>query len=181
MQAQSISVGLLGGVPFSDAVKSVQSGTVTSAYKSTNFTIGPALQINLPASFRLEVDALYRPSSFSLLSGTTSTAIDANQWRFPVLLGYRLKGMRLLKPYVEAGLSFDKLSNISAAAKSLAAGSTGQLVNSSTASLVMGGGADVKVPFVRVSAGLRYSHQANEAFRNLGNLNQAEVLVGIHF
>lgn len=181
LSAQSISVGVLGGVPFNDAVKSVQTGTVTSAYKSTNFTIGPALQVNLPANFRLEVDALYRPSSFSLLSGTTTTGIDSNEWRFPILLGYRFKGIPLLKPYVETGLSFDKLSNISAAAKTIAASNTGELLHSSTASFVVGGGVDVKVPFVRVSGGLRYSHQGSDLFRNLGNPNQAEVLLGIHF
>ena len=39
----------------------------------------------------------------------------------------------------------------------------------------------MKVPFVRVSGELRYVRQGSEDFRGLGNLNQAEFLLGIHF
>ena len=181
LSAQNISIGAVGGVPFSDALNSVQTGTTSTLYKSTNFTIGPALQVNLPMNFRIEADALYRPSSFKIVNPFGTTNIDANQWRFPVLLQYRFKAFPVVKPFLSAGGSFEHLSGVSSAATSIAAGTTGQLLQKSHGSLVLGGGVDVKVPFVRISGELRFTRQGSEDFRGLGNLNQAEFLLGIHF
>ena len=99
---------------------------------------------------------------------------------FLFLLQYRFK-TPLLKPFVEAGLSFDHLSNISAAAQTIGAGQPGSLVHASHADVVLGAGVDVKIPFVRISGELRYSHAGSADFAQLSNLNQAEVLIGIHF
>jgi hypothetical protein len=183
--AQSISVGVLGGAPFTDVTNAVSNSTISSVPKSTNFIVGPALQVNLPASFRIEVDALYRPYSFQInfpivnfLTGAPT--VSANQWQFPFLLQYRFK-TPVLKPFVEAGVSFDHLANISAAAQTIAAGQPGALVHASHASVVLGAGVDVKIPFVRLSGELRYSHAGSADFAALSNLNQAEVLIGVHF
>ncbi|MEP6717463.1 MAG: outer membrane beta-barrel protein [Terriglobia bacterium] len=178
--AQSVSIGVVGGAPFTDVVNGNTVNGLQSIAKSTNFTIGPSLQIGLPLSLRLEIDALYRPASFSL-TGRTSTAADysANQFRFPVLLQYRFSAP-LIKPFVEGGFSYDHLSGLSSAFKSLTSG-PGQLLNQSNASIVLGAGADVKIPLFRLSGELRYTRQTVSNFANISNLNQAEVLVGIHF
>jgi hypothetical protein len=177
--AQSLSVGVLGGVPFPDAVNTVQSSTYSTVYKSANFIVGPALQINLPASFRIEADALYRPVNFNVTTPVTAFTSSAAQWKFPFLLQYRFK-TPVVKPFVEAGASFDRLSNISAAAKAVTSG-TGQVLQQSHGSAVLGAGVDVKVPFVRLSGELRYEHAGSADFQGLSNLNQAEVLIGVHF
>jgi hypothetical protein len=135
--------------------------------------------VNLPASLRLEVDALVRPYSFNLTSANVTTDISSLQWRFPVLLQYRF-GLPLVKPFVEAGLSFEHLSGISAAAKSITS-AAGQLLNSSDAGIVLGTGAEVKVPFVRISGELRYTRQTVSNFTGISNQNQAEILIGVHF
>jgi hypothetical protein len=85
-----------------------------------------------------------------------------------------------VKPFVEAGLSFEHLSNISPAAKSITSG-PGQLLHSSDAGIVLGAGLDVKVPFVRLSGRLRYTRQAMSNFADVSNQNQAEILIGVHF
>jgi hypothetical protein len=178
--AQSISVGVIGGAPFTDVVTATSTSTLSYVPKSANFTVGPALQINLPASLRFEVDALYRPYSFEITSiSPAGLNVSAMQWQFPFLLQYRFH-TPLVKPFVEAGVSFDHLADISAAAK---AGTTapGQLIHASNASVVLGGGVDVKIPFVRLSGELRYSHEGSADFAQVSNLNQAEVLIGIHF
>src|ERR1022692_4535605 len=113
--AQAISVGAIGGVPFTDAVNTVQTGTYSTVYKSTNFVAGPSLRINLPASLRIEVDALYRPISFQQNAPGFVSSVSASQWRFPLLLQYSFK-TPVLKPFVEAGLSFEHLSGLSAQA-----------------------------------------------------------------
>ena len=103
--AQDLSVGVLGGAPFTDVVNGNTVNGIQSIAKSTNFTIGPALQVNLPASFRIEVDALFRPYSFNLTSVNAATDISSLQWRFPFLLQYRF-GFPLVKPFVEGGSVF---------------------------------------------------------------------------
>jgi hypothetical protein len=185
--AQSISVGVLGGAPFTDVVNATNQNNLAFVPKSTNFTVGPSFQVNLPLNFRLEADALYRPYSFTATSTVlppfaTSIApinVSASQWNFPFLAQYRFS-MPLVKPFVEAGVSFDHLSNVSAAAKILTSG-TGTLIQQTHAGVVLGGGVDLKIPFIRLSGELRYTHQGSADFQGLSNLNQAEVLVGIHF
>jgi len=181
--AQSISVGVIGGAPFTDVVNASNQNNLAFLPKSTNFTIGPAFQVNLPLSLRLEVDALYRPYSFSTtsttLSGSSTVNVSGTQWSFPILAQYRFK-LPVVKPFVEGGLSFDHLSNLSAAAKDITSG-PGQLVQQTHAGVVLGGGVDVKIPFFRISGELRYTHQGSADFQAISNLNQAEVLVGVHF
>lgn len=178
---QAFTVGVIGGAPFTDVVTATNTGTLSAVPKSANFTIGGAVQVNLPASFRVEADAMYRPYSFNETSPLgVVTSISAMQWRFPILAQYRFLPGSRLSPFVGAGLSFDHLSNISAAAKAIPSG-PGQLVQQSNAGVVLGGGVDVKTPLVRVSAELRYTHQGSADFTALSNLNQAELLIGVHF
>lgn len=183
---QVFSVGVLGGAPFTGVVSSVNQNDITILPKSTNFTIGPAFQVNLPLSLRFEVDALYRPFSFStttffLLSGQSNYNVSAADWSFPFLLAYRIKmPVPLLKPFVEVGASFDHLADVSAAANDITSG-PGKLLRQSNAGIVLGGGVDAKIPFVRLSGELRYIHQGSADLQQISNLNQAEVLIGVHF
>jgi hypothetical protein len=180
-QGAALSVGIIGGAPFSDVAKSSVVSGITSIPKSNNFTVGPVVQVNLPANFRLEVDALFRPYkvNFTGLLLRPNTEVSAQQWRFPAMIQYRFGGP-VVRPYVGAGLSFGHLSSLSAAAKSITSG-PGQLLHQSDASPVIGAGVDVGLPLIRVSAELRYTRQTVSYFQNFSNLNQAELLVGIHF
>lgn len=178
--AQHISIGALGGAPFADVITATTTST-GGAYlpKSVNLVIGPALQVDLPANFRIEADALYRPYSFSLTNPFASTTTSAAQFRFPIQLQYRL-GSHAIKPFVGGGLSFDHLANISAAAKAITSG-PGQLLKQSNAGFVLGGGIDAKIPFLRISGELRFTRQTAAEFRDISKLNQAEFLLGVHF
>jgi hypothetical protein len=180
VSAQSLSVGLVGGAMFNNVVSAASSGSLQTIVNSDNFTIGPSVRVNLPASFRIEADALYRPYKFTLTELLGSYPVSAQQWSFPVLLQYRFKAP-VVQPFVEAGLAFDHLAGISDAAKSVIASGPGTLLHQSNASLVIGGGVDVKIPFVRLSGELRYSRATVSEFASISNLNQAEVIVGVHF
>ena len=81
---------------------------------------------------------------------------------------------------MEAGVSVDHLSNLSADATYFASG-PGTFVHQTNAGVILGGGVDVKIPFVRLSGELRYTHQGSADFQAVSNLNQAEVLIGVHF
>jgi hypothetical protein len=175
--AQSLSVGVLAGVPFTDVVNATTANNISFLPQSTNFMIGPALQINLPLSLRFEVDALYRPYTFSAsnLAGNVSAA----QWQFPFLAQYRFN-TPVVAPFIEAGLSFDHLSNISSAARNITSG-PGTLVHQSHAGVVLGAGVDVKLLVVRMSGELRYTHQGSADFEAISKVNQAGFLLGVHF
>jgi hypothetical protein len=54
-------------------------------------------------------------------------------------------------------------------------------LHQSDASVVLGVGVDVKIPFFRLSGELRYTRQTVSNFVSFSNLNQAEVLLGVHF
>src|ERR1700685_722276 len=118
--AQSIfSIGVIGGAPFTDVVKATNQNSLAFVPTSTNFTVGPSFQVNLPLSLRLEVDALYRPYSFTATSTPTAPLaasiapinVSGTQWSFPILAQYRFKAP-IVKPFVEVGVSFDHLSNL---------------------------------------------------------------------
>lgn len=159
-----LSYGFLGGVPFND----LTSGNYNTADKSGKYTLGPTVQLGLPLGFRLEADALYRPLG---IAGAT-----AAQWRFPVLAQYRFS-TPLLKPFVEAGYSYDHVNlNVTRATAPTS------LSVSSHSGFVVGAGVDIKLLFLRVSPEIRYTHDTGAAkVGNLLNTNQAEILVGLRF
>jgi hypothetical protein len=178
--AETFSFGVLGGAPFTDVVNTVPLPNNSYVANSANFTVGPTFQVNLPLSLRFEVDALYRPYSFLATpiplrsSLSVPTTASASEWRFPFLLQYRFH-TPIVKPFLEVGVSFDHLADISAAAQNFGP------INQSNAGVVVGGGVDVKIPFIRLSGELRYTRQGSQYFEGLSNVNQAEILFGLHF
>jgi Outer membrane protein beta-barrel domain len=185
--AQSFfSFGLIAGAPFTDVVAATNQNNLSFVSNSTNFRVGPTFQVNLPLSLRIEVDALYRPYSFTATSTVTSpfaaiapVHVSGDEWTFPILAQYRFK-FPVVKPFVEAGVSFDHLGNLSATANTFTGG-PGTLLRQSNTGVVLGGGVDVKIPFIRLSGELRYTHQGSSYYQAISNLNQAEILLGVHF
>ncbi|MDQ6664112.1 MAG: porin family protein [Acidobacteriota bacterium] len=167
--AQHLSYGVIGGAPVTDLVSN-QTGS--------RYTIGPTIQLLLPFGIGIEADALYRPLDFRTTNPFGVFSASGSQWRFPILLQYRL-GTPLIKPFVEAGASFDHISGISQAVSSVH--SPGDLLQNSSAGLILGAGLDLKAPFVRLTPGLRYTRQSSASFRDISNQNQFEFLVGLRF
>jgi len=178
------SYGLIVGTPLTDVTETTTIAGIDYLKNSSLFTIGPTLQLNLPAGFRVEIDALYRPVAYQIATSsavaTATENVSASQWRFPVLLAYHIGKYPLVKPYAEAGLSFDHLNNLQQAA-SLLASQPGAIVKTTDAGLVLGFGADIKVPFLKISPEIRYTRQFNSEFEGISELNQIEFLVGIRY
>ncbi len=181
---QSISLGVLGGAPFTDVVNNGTVNPIKTVVNSSNFTFGPSVQLNLPLGLRVEVDALYRPYGFNLYNALTGspanngTSVSGQRWSFPVLAQYRFS-FPIVKPFLEVGPSFEHLTGTGGLVNGITG--PGRLLHSSGVGIVLGGGVDVKVPFVRLSAELRYTRETVSNFSGISNLNQAEVLFGIHF
>lgn len=174
--AQGISIGILGGAPLENVETTTTISGVSYLAKSPNFTVGPALQVNLPLHLRFEFDALVRPANFqasNLLAKTTAT-----QWRFPILVEYRFGSGKVLQPYLGVGANFEHLYQI----KNAAISGPGSIATNSPAGMILGGGVDLKFKgLFRLSGELRYTRQWNGAILDVEQLNQAEVLVGAHF
>jgi len=176
--AQAISVGVMAGVPVLDLTSSKTINAVHFDPQSLHYTVGGAFQLDLPFQIRLEIDALYRPASFSVSSQTND--VTAAHWRFPVMGKYRFKnkiGGGHLEPFAGAGFNFDHLYQVSNA---IASG-PGSIVSNSPGGVLLVGGVDFKAFGKRLSAEGRYTRQANDSIQSLSQLNSVDFLLGLHF
>jgi hypothetical protein len=148
----------------------------------------------------VEVDILYRHFSYGssgTISGitTTSTTSDTTggAWEFPILAKYRFKG-KIVHPFVDAGVSWDKLNGLTQTITRVVASVTTstntsspfELVNGTTRGFVLGAGVDVKALLIHITPELRLTRWGAKHFIDPNGLlnskqNQAEFLVGITF
>ena len=165
--AQSISVGVRGGVPLSDAFEAVP-GALSFRNLPHRWTAGPTLEVRLPLSLGLTFDALYSRVEYERLDapGTES----GGQWDFPLMLRYRA-GVGPVRPFVAGGGTFNALTDVSAP-------------TSNAAGVVLGTGVEVKIPFVRITPEIRYTRRFSDQLELDGlrsNRNQFVFLTGITF
>ena len=168
--AQPVSAGFKIGAPLTDAF-SISSnptlGAITGDAK--DYTFGPYVEVKLPFKFSIEGDALYRGYNFT--AGSLSTS--PHSWDFPIVAKYHfLKGP--IKPYVEGGLSFSHLSDVSSVL------TPNHLTNTG---IVIGGGVQLNLLLLKISPELRYTGYALKDFTGIvdSNRNQVAFLVGIGF
>jgi hypothetical protein len=178
--AQSFSVGVKGGIPlsdpFSDKTISTINSVVHSFSGSTNFVVGPMVELHLPLGFSVEADALYRPMSLvteSVPNAVSRALSDHNSWKFPILVKYRFLHTPIIKPFIEAGPSFRTVDSTL----------SNQL---SKKGFTLGGGIELKLAMIRLGPELRYTRWGSDAGGTVQSLfssnpNQAEFLVGISF
>lgn len=168
--AQPFGAGLKVGVPATDAFKVLPvptPGVFTG--ESPRYTVGPYVELRLPARMAIEIDALYRSYDFR----SAGVGASASSWEFPVLIKHRLAS-GLVRPYFDAGVSFSQLSDIKLAS----------LNHRSNYGVVVGGGIEFNLFLMKVSPEIRYT---GWAFRNFDDpqiqskRNQLTVLVGFGF
>ncbi len=185
--AQPIGGGLKVGAPLTDALTAVQQPSVIDAGTSVQqpgsgysadthrYVIGPYLDIHLPASFALEVDALYRSYSFTQTTPYVSAATSVSSWDFPVVLKYKmLHGP--VRPYIEGGLAFNHLS----------VSDVPELLHRSSGGITLGAGLEIHALRLRISPEIRYEGFLLHNFSSAGDLlqsnrNQVLFMVGIGF
>jgi hypothetical protein len=191
---EAFQVGVKAGVPLTDFFTTVQSPRFGFNSSTKRYIIGGTAQLNLPAGFALEFDALYRrlnyESSSSALNALTTSSTTGNAWEFPLLLKYRFP-TPIARPYVEGGVAWDTLSGLKQSVTSAVGISTtstpAELRKSTITGVVLGAGVDVKALFVHIVPGIRYTHWGSTHFRDVvndllhSNQNQAEFLVGFTF
>ncbi len=169
LNAQNISGGFRGGVPFTEAFKTIDTAVAGNLFKNRpgRWILGPTLEVRLPAGFGVTLDALYNRLGFE--SG--GQAQTGGQWEFPAMLRYRIGLQPVVKPFLAAGGSFNTLTGLRTPSQSVAA-------------VVFGAGLEIKVPFMRIAPELRISRRLSDGV-TVGsvraNLTQAVFLVGLTF
>ena len=191
--SQLVAVGVKAGVPLTDALSTINNGFGTATTSTGRWLIGPTAEVHLPFRLSFEVDALYRQESYTV--GTTSSAsipagsqltstfssgpnlfssthYSVGDWQIPFLGKYELHG-GLLRPFVDAGVTYRHVSGSS------------YFLQPNSAGFTIGGGLTVKFLFLRLSPELRYTRWGNKQANNgelvTGSGNQADFLVGFTF
>jgi hypothetical protein len=197
--SQSVSFGVKGGVPLTDAFSTSKGERVSYASVTRRYTVGPTAEIGLPLlGLRLEVDALYRRIGWNG-SGIATPLFEAFQstsrfgaWNFDALLKRRI-GVAGVHPYVGAGASFRRLFTTRTnyvfpgpPPRSITEQMTVELNHKNIAGLVLSGGIELGGGALRLAPELRYTRWLmNNVYDNLPNLstqaNQAEILVSFTF
>jgi opacity protein-like surface antigen len=199
--AQPFGVGIKAGLPLSDFVSAANSGNFRFDTTTNRYILGPSVELRLPKGFGIELDVLYRHfgyNSVSTISGITTTITDArtssSAWEFPLVVKYKFGELPLLHPYVEAGVSWNKLTGLTQDVTTTVAGivnssstsKPAELSNSSTRGFVMGVGVDFKALVIHITPEIRYTRWGAKQFIDPNGLlnsnqNQAEFLVGFKF
>jgi opacity protein-like surface antigen len=195
--SQPFSVGIKGGLPLNDFVDAARTQNFTAAASTNRYIIGPSAELRLPFGLGVELDVLYRHfgynSSGNILNTFTTKSTSANAWEFPLLAKYRFPG-KGLRPFIDAGVTWDKLSGLTQTVRNTVANVTNSSNTSSPAELskdttrgfVMGAGLDFKFLVIHISPELRYTRWGSSHFVDPLSLisskqNQGEFLVGITF
>jgi opacity protein-like surface antigen len=173
--AQTMSLGIKAGVPLNDALSVKPTSTLQYLQDTHRYTVGPYVELRLPAHLVIEIDALYRSYEYRRVVPTLSTQ-TANSWEFPVLGKYKLLGGPI-RPYIEGGVAFSRLTDIPDVV---------ELKNRNNYGVVLGGGVEFHLGIIRITPEIRYNGWTLRNFTTpLGQLqsnrNQAAVLVGIGF
>ena len=184
--AAPFSFGVRGGVPLTDFINSVETGTspvnlapgLFGITTTTNrYIIGPTVELHLPAGLGIEFDALYRHLNYTatgnLVDVAVSSRTSSNAWEFPLLLKYRFP-TPLVKPYVDAGVAWDTLSGLKQTVTETvlpthitttnSTSSPAELHHNTVTGFVVGVGLDVHAIVVHISPEIRYTRWGAQHF-----------------
>jgi opacity protein-like surface antigen len=147
------------------------------------YIAGADLEVRLPFGLGIEFDALYHPLSYSGTSGASSESVTAHSFEFPLLLKYRFPS-KVVRPFLDAGVAFSTLSDLTTTVTNVATGSSA--TTKSPIGFVMGGGVDIHLLIIHIDPEIRYTHWGSAAFQDplslvQGSQNQAEFLLGVVF
>ena len=165
LSAQLINWGVKGGVPFNDAIQA--AGTFSSNFQ--RWTVGPVIEVNLPAGLGVEFNALFRRTGYS--NSITGGDYTSGSLEFPLLAKYKFPGS-LARMYIDGGFVFRHIADI------------GLLNEADSKGLVLGVGFRYNLGLVKISPEFRYTRWDNQPFQfpNLTSArNQSEFLVGLTF
>lgn len=175
--AQLFSFGVKAGVPLTSTYTTQFISDGGASAGQQRFTIGPTAEVHLPFHLSIEVDALWRQSSFSEIGANINYRhLSVNDWQFPILAKYQ-RTAGPIHPFIDGGIVYRHVSTDSPPPPT----------NPNTAGVAVGGGAMLKLWRLRISPELRYTRWTTRSFSSnytgpvIGKSNQADLLVGFAF
>lgn len=196
MSGDLFSFGVKGGIPLNDAFNTATTGNLSYVANTKRFVVGPEFDINLPAGFAVEIDALYRRLDFesnqNLVDVVAHQSTTSNAWDIPLLLKWRFAPMGPIRPYVGAGPTFRGLTNIHQVTNFFGATTPGGSTSTNSPAelndrFVTGFTAVAGLQlFKHVSPEIRYTRWGWDSFRNPGtafrsNPDQFDFMLGLTF
>ena len=191
---QPFSFGVKAGVPLTDFLSATQSQNVSYFTTTNRYIAGVTAELHLPFGLGVEVDALYRHLNYQESSSTIATGTTASDFEFPLLGKYRFPMIKVVHPFVDAGIAFDSLAGVKQEITKVvnftgAATSTSnplELHNTTTRGFVVGGGIDIHFLIIHILPEIRYTRWGAQHFFDVNgllhsNVNQGEFLLGITF
>lgn len=178
--AQFVSVGAKVGVPLTTTYNQEfvpDGGVSTYEYRAT---VGPAVELYLPHRLSVEIDALWRRSSFTSISAHSNLnfSTPVNDWQFPFLLRYSIKAGGI-HPFLNGGGVYRYVSTVAA--------SVLPPNHPRTAGVTAGGGVSLKLPHLHLSPEIRYTWWPTQAFASgyygpvASRSSQVDLLIGVTF
>ena len=164
-QAQPIGGGFKFGLPLGKAIEvaSAQNVTASTVLDSKN-TYGLYAEARLPFSLGIELDVLHTGTSLAqgAVSGGSVTGLAATTsgWEFPVLGKYKFKGIPMVRPFVDAGPSFRRLTQlnqVSGFVTGKGVSGTVQTPDSNSTGFVIGGGLEFKFLILHITPEVRFT------------------------
>jgi hypothetical protein len=197
---QPFSFGVKGGMPLTDFVDAARAQNINASTTTNRYIVGVTGEARLPFGLGVEVDVLYRHFRYNssgginnLTSNLTNIDTTSGAWEFPILAKYRFKG-KIVRPFVDAGVAWDKLSGltqtvtnvVASVTKTSTTSSPAELANSATRGYVLGGGVDLKVLVIHITPEVRFTRWGAKQFIDPTGIinskqNQGEFLVGFTF
>ena len=177
--AQTFKMGFKMGMPGLSPLKAVLESGVS--FPHSNYTLGPQLEVRLPAGFAIELDALYTGAPYNQVGDSVSAnKASASNWEFPVLVKARFGKHEGRRSFVGAGPSFRTIWGIRDAilGRKAPVGSLGFSIAS---------GSEFRLGPLTLCPEVRYTRWGATTFGNgleliLGNrANQAQFLIGVVF
>ncbi len=195
--SQPFTFGAKLGIPATRLLEAVDSADISYHSYTNRYLVGPTAELRLPFGLGVETDALYRHYSFwsagsiAPAGSTLRTNGKTSAWEFPLLAKYRLP-TKLARPFIDAGFAWDTLEGFEQSVVVVSPvpirppANLNQPIHNTTSGFVIGGGLEVRAPYVRVSPEIRYTNWGEQHFRSTnGGISshegQTEVMVGITF
>lgn len=150
--------------------------------KTHHHIFGPTVELRLPRGFGASVDFLHKryDETGGAVSGGAYNTTESS-WEFPILAKYRF-GSGRLRPYVEAGPSFNRLGGYLITYKTLPSAPSEQpKVSVLRKGFAAGAGLEVKLGPLRLQPAVRISHWRQQDTYSVPASTTADVLFGIVF
>ena len=193
--AQPIGGGFKFGLPLGDAIDVATAGSVNaSTILNRKNTYGLYAEGRLPFGLGVELDILHTGTGLvqGSVSGATVSGLAASLsgWEFPVLAKYKFKGKPFVRPFVDAGPSFRRLTQLNQVAGFVTgktASGVSQASDANSTGFAIGGGLEFKFLILHITPEVRFTRWGvKDLLSGAGGVikthgNQGAFLVGIGF